>query len=200
MQREEPSASTLQGRPIKPAVWDAWAREGRRPFDIGVEEMRFLVHHTSDRYGQIAVDAGCGIGRFSRRLRRLGYHVTGVDYSVLSLQLARAEGYGPHLRYLHADLEDGVPSGLPLHGVDLVVARTVVPFLTKPVEWLQQVRDLWLTPAGQVYLVVPIGREQQPLQTGQMTRADLETLCSGWQVERRDTGGLAQIILRPRTP
>ncbi|WP_407286437.1 class I SAM-dependent methyltransferase [Streptomyces sp. BP-8] len=199
MQRDEPPTGALQGRPIKPAVWDTWAREGRTPYDISVEEMRFLVHQTSGRYGQVAIDAGCGIGKFSRSLRRLGYHVTGIDYSVFSLRLARAEGWGPQLRYLHADLEDGVPPGLPRHDVDLVVARTVVPFLTKPAEWLQQVRDLWLAPEGLVYLVVPIGSEQ-PLQPGQMTRADIRALCSGWQVERRDSGGLARIVLRPSTP
>ncbi|ANZ13453.1 class I SAM-dependent methyltransferase [Streptomyces noursei] len=171
------------------------ARLGYVPYEIGADEMRFLVAATSGHYGRVAVDAGCGLGHFSRRLRRLGYNVTAIDHSSCSLDVARAEGYGPQLRYLDADLEAGVPPGLPRHGVDLVVARTLVPFLSKPVHWLRQVRDLWLAPGGHVYLVVPIS--EHPLQTGQMTPHEIDVLCEGWQVRRQDHSGVAWIILRP---
>ncbi|MFJ9617850.1 class I SAM-dependent methyltransferase [Streptomyces noursei] len=174
------------------------ARLGYAPYDISAAEMRFVVGATTGRYGRVAVDAGCGLGGFSRRLRRLGYHVTGIDYSECSLEVARAVGHGPQLRYLCADLDDGVPPSLPQHGVDLVVARTVVPFLAKPVEWLHEVRDWWLAPGGQVYLVVPIS--QQPFQTGHLTPTEIDVLCSGWQVKRRDVDGVAWISLRPNTP
>ncbi|MEU7640926.1 class I SAM-dependent methyltransferase [Streptomyces sp. NPDC039016] len=198
MHTDEPPTGTLQGRPVPPATWDAMARLGYVPYDITAGEMHFVVGATTGCYGRVAVDAGCGLGHFSRRLRRLGYHVTGIDYSVCSLEVAGAEASGPQLRYLCADLDDGVPPGLPLHSVHLVVARTVVPFLSKPVEWLRQVRDWWLAPGGQVYLVVPIG--QPPLQAGQMTPAEIDALCSGWQVKRRDQDGVAWIILRPNIP
>ncbi|MEW1657935.1 class I SAM-dependent methyltransferase, partial [Streptomyces sp. NPDC093707] len=144
--KEETPTDVIQGRPIKPAVWDEWAREGRGALDIGVEEMLFLV--LQGLSGGVAVDAGCGTGAFSRCLRALGYSVTGIDHSPLSLQLAHAEGHGTHLTYLHADLDSGVPTGIPRHGINLVVARALLPFLAKPLDWLQQVRDFWLAPEG----------------------------------------------------
>jgi hypothetical protein len=117
--------------------------------------------------------------------------VTGLDFSKVSLDVARRSGHGPGLAYLHHDLDAGAPPGLPVRGIDLVVARTVIPFLSDPVEWLQQVRTHWLKPAGHLYLVVPIGDEHH-LQRGQMTRIDIARLCDGWEsAVHTDTGSLA---------
>ncbi|MFI0219710.1 hypothetical protein [Streptomyces lydicus] len=60
-------------------------------------------------------------------------------------------------------------------------------------------RDLWLAPGGQVYLVLPIGRDQ-PLQPGRLPPTAVEALCEGWQAERQDIGGAAWIMLRPSNP
>ncbi|MCK7627220.1 class I SAM-dependent methyltransferase [Streptomyces sp. RS10V-4] len=178
----------------------AAAIEERSSYAISVQEMRFFVRHVWGRaIGSIAVDAGCGTGGFARRLRSLGYHVTGIDRSLSALQLACAGGYGPHLKYEYADLENGATSAFPLHGVDVVVARAVLPFLAQPGEWLQQIRDLWLTPTGFVYLVIPLGGGPQ-LQPGQMTPAHIDALCDGWTVTRQDTAELARIILRSPAP
>ncbi|AJT62422.1 hypothetical protein T261_0733 [Streptomyces lydicus] len=194
-----PTTAGSFGRPITPATWDAWAAEGRVSHLVTDRELDFFLRHITDRHGRTAVDAGCGIGKFSRQLRAFGYNVTGVDFSKVSLSVARRSGHGLGLTYLHHDLDAGAPPGLPVRGIDLVVAREVIPFLADPQEWLHQVRTHWLRPGGRLYLVVPVGNERT-LQHGQMTTSDIARLREGWgSVAQSDRGPLACLILRSHT-
>ncbi|MFF3460700.1 class I SAM-dependent methyltransferase [Streptomyces sp. NPDC002730] len=182
--------------PVSPTAWDAWAAEGRVSHMVSDSEVDQFIRHVPDRRGRVAVDAGCGMGKFSRRLRAFGYDVTGVDFSPVSLDIARRGGHGFGLRYVHHDLDAGDPPALPVRGVDLVVCREVLPFLTDPEGWLERVRTQWLRPAGQAYLVVPPGEEQR-LQRGQMTKPAVARLCEGWSsAVRYDLGPLTCLVLR----
>ena len=78
-----------------------------------------------DVQGKRVLDAGCGEGYLCRKLARLGAHVTGVDYSVEMLAMAR-ERTDPALgiRYLHGTCEhmDFLDPG----SFDLVVSNMVL--------------------------------------------------------------------------
>jgi SAM-dependent methyltransferase len=78
-----------------------------------------------DVQGKRVLDAGCGEGYLCRKLARLGAHVTGVDYSVEMLAMAR-ERTDPALgiRYLHGNCEhmDFLDPG----SFDLVVSNMVL--------------------------------------------------------------------------
>ena len=54
--------------------------------------------------GARILDCPCGQGRHAHLLAEAGYAVTGVDYSRDLLEVARARGTGPMLRYLRADM------------------------------------------------------------------------------------------------
>jgi 2-polyprenyl-3-methyl-5-hydroxy-6-metoxy-1,4-benzoquinol methylase len=182
---------------ISAAVWDAWAAEGRTSHVVSDKEVGLFTRYIPDRRGRVAIDAGCGIGGFSRQLRNLGYNVTGLDFSPVSIEAAQRGGFGLGLAYLSHDLDAGDPPGLPGHGIDLVVCREVLPFLADPERWLSRVRDHWLRPGGHAYLVIPTG-DEHTLQRGQMTMPEIARLCEGWAsgVRYKLLGTLACLILR----
>ncbi|MFD4916986.1 class I SAM-dependent methyltransferase [Streptomyces virginiae] len=80
--------------------------------------------------------------------------MTGLDLSPHNLRLARLRGQGPGLSYTAHDAETGLPPGLPVDGVDLVIARMTTRYLRDPLRLLRQVRDRWLRPGGCLYLQV----------------------------------------------
>jgi len=68
--------------------------------------------------GMRAVDFGCGTGRSTRFLRRLGFDVVGVDVSEPMLALARGSDPGGEYRLI----EDGALGGLTSGTYDLVLS------------------------------------------------------------------------------
>lgn len=184
----------LEGRPVSSRVWDAWAADGLASLPVLDDELAFFAHHTAQRQGRLAVDAGCGTGAFSRCLRDFGYHVRAVDSSPLSLSLARERGHGLGLAYQQHDLTSGPPC-LPGGGCDVVVARLVAPYLDDPLRWLHQVRGRWLRPGGSLYLVVALGQAGALLR-GQLPFQAAARLCQGWEgCARYDLGALTCFFL-----
>lgn len=185
--------------PSRPSVetWNAQIKEGgifRQITDT--ELIRFIDHCLIPGSGQVAVDAGCGTGGFSRQLHRYGYDVIGLDYAEAAIAAARRTPL-PGVRYLHHDLNAGDPPGLPPRGIDLVVCRLVLPFLTHPYEWVGRVRDHWLRPGGRLYLLIPVVDEHEG-RPGGMTREQIVALPHGWAgTARFDLGGsLSCLVLR----
>lgn len=87
----------LEARPLERAVLTAFAEQ-----------------IASDGLGGEVADLGCGPGRVTALLHRLGLPVFGVDLSASMLAVARREN--PHLRFeqgsiLELDLPDGVLAG-----------------------------------------------------------------------------------------
>ena len=54
--------------------------------------------------GAKILDCPCGQGRHAHLLAEAGYDVTGIDYSMPLLRLARARGTGKRLRYKRGDM------------------------------------------------------------------------------------------------
>ncbi len=67
-------------------------------------------------HGRCALDFGCGAGRSTRFLARLGFEATGVDVSAEMVRLARERDPGGDYRVI----ADGDFSALPAGGFDLV--------------------------------------------------------------------------------
>ncbi len=69
-------------------------------------------------HGKAAIDFGCGTGRSTRFLRRLGFDTVGVDISAEMIAMARR--LDPDGAYVLID--DGDLSGLDRHAYDLALA------------------------------------------------------------------------------
>ncbi|GAA1919740.1 class I SAM-dependent methyltransferase [Streptantibioticus ferralitis] len=177
-------------------TWDAWAEEGRGYHMLTDTELAAFARHFPIRCGHVATDVGCGTGVFSRQLHRFGYDVTGIDFADTALRAARRTPL-TGVRYLRHDLNQGDPPGLPIRGIDLVVCRLILPFLTDPAAWVRRVRDFWLRPGGRMYAVIPVVGEDVT-QPGGMAEREIASLSFGWaQAVRYDLRGpLACLALR----
>lgn len=70
------------------------------------EEVDFMEDVFQLRPGSSVLDIGCGTGRHSVELARRGYQVTGIDFSVGMLAVARqkAEQVGVNVEWIEADV------------------------------------------------------------------------------------------------
>ncbi|AJC58581.1 class I SAM-dependent methyltransferase [Streptomyces sp. 769] len=178
-----------------PTTWDHWEHNGHTFRVITDTELDRFTRYCLGRRGRIAIDAGCGNGAFSRQLHRFGFDVTGLDFAHVPLTAARRTPL-PDVRYVHHDLDQGDPPGLPPRGIDLVVCRMVLPFLSQPYAWVRRVRDHWLRDNGRLYLVIPRA-DAHTAQPGGMTEQEIADLTTGWgSVVRYDLRGpLACLVL-----
>jgi len=101
--------------------------------------------------GSRALDFGCGTGRSTRFLRKLGFNVTGVDISEDMLRIARASDPGGDYRLVPGDKL----SEFPVASFDLVLSAFTfdnIPGAAK-VRIFRDLRKL-LTPNGVIVSVV----------------------------------------------
>lgn len=165
---------------------------------ITAAEQQFVTDHMiTRRAGRTAVEVGCGTGRFTHRLHHAhGYVMTGIDLSPHNLALARIRGQEPGLSYAAHDAEKGPPPGLPVDGVDLVVARMTTRYLHNPERLLRQIRDRWLRPAGCLYLQV-LAKPFPDQRQGWLAPENLPRYMDGWSSRQRmDEGPRAHLVLR----
>jgi 2-polyprenyl-6-hydroxyphenyl methylase/3-demethylubiquinone-9 3-methyltransferase len=90
------------------------------------------------------LDVGCGGGFLSNRLARDGYHVTGIDLSQESLEVARRYDSTQSVRYLSADAYS-----LPLEDAsfDVVCAMDFLEHVDDPKKAIQEISRV-LKPGG----------------------------------------------------
>lgn len=107
------------------AVADAYADATGPAGDTFYRRLRpFLDEELPDLSGARVLDLGCGHGWLARELAARGAEVVGVDGSAALLERARADH--PGLRFVEADLVQGLPPELVAEGFDAVVAHMVV--------------------------------------------------------------------------
>jgi SAM-dependent methyltransferase len=103
------------------ADWDARYRESGLVW--GAQANRFVVQYTADLPAGRAVDLACGEGRNSLYLAGRGWQVTGVDFSAVALDKARAaeqalsadaDGAQHPIRWVCADVGDYRPDPVDL--------------------------------------------------------------------------------------
>ncbi len=105
----------------------------------------------------VALDVGCGAGRFARRLAATGMHVEAIDRSGPVLELARAAGSpGPGtISYRQADV---ATEALPDQAYDFISCLASLHHL--PFDTVTRLRES-LVPGG-VLAVLGLGRPSSP--------------------------------------
>lgn len=71
-----------------------------------VEQKGMIDRHISTVDNRHLLDMGCGTGRFSRWFAQRGAHVTGIDFSQGSLDIAARMGTGSNPEYRHGSVFD----------------------------------------------------------------------------------------------
>ena len=95
------------------------------------------------------LDLGCSSGLLSERIRALGHRVTGVDLKALPDVTDRTD------RFVQADLDEGLPTGIDDEGpFDVVVAADVLEHVRDPDRLLGQIRSV-LVQRGALIASVP---------------------------------------------
>lgn len=105
----------------------------------------------------VALDVGCGSGRFARRLSATGMHVEAIDRSDAMIELARATGSpGPGtISYRQADILTEPLPGQAYDFISCLASLHHVPFGT-----VAKLRDA-LVPGG-VLAVLGLGKPSSP--------------------------------------
>lgn len=99
--------------------------------------------------GRLAIDLGCGTGRVTAKLLRLGARVTAVDFSERMMDLARAK-FGPgRVDFVSADLTKRLP--FPQKRFHLATACLVLEHIRDKRGFLSEAYRI-LKPGGVLYL------------------------------------------------
>lgn len=92
-----------------------------------VEQIAIIERHVNPIAGRRILDLGCGTGRFSRWFSQRGAHVTGIDFSNGSLDIARRLSVGENPSYRHGSVfeldDDGIYDIVFIWGVLTVACQ-----------------------------------------------------------------------------
>lgn len=122
----------------------------RRPMYV---RYRLTIEALADAKGRKYLDIGCGSGRYSVNLARLGADVTGLDFSDKMLELARnyaqSEGVADKARFVSTDMDTWMEQ--TSEHFDAVYAMGVFDYLADPVSTLKHM----LKVADRAYVSLP---------------------------------------------
>jgi SAM-dependent methyltransferase len=128
---------------------DLWERlpEQLVPPDL---ELRLAHLRAGVRAGDRVLDLGCGDGRFTAELARVGAAPTGVD--VAQAALSRARAAHPDLEFRLAPIDGPLP--FDDGSFDVVWSTEVIEHVADTARWLSEVRRV-LVPRGRLLLTTP---------------------------------------------
>lgn len=134
-----------------------------RLFRRGMEaRFRYITDQAKVETGTTILDIGCGSGRYALALAGRGGRVTGIDFSLPMLRLARAlSAKSPchdRCRFICADF-----SALPKLRGEVVVAVGFFDYLSEPRLWLRKIKhacrgEAWITFPKKHELKAPLRR------------------------------------------
>ncbi len=128
---------------------DLW---GRLPEDLDPPDLNLRLAHlrAGVRAGDRVLDLGCGDGRFTQEIARMGAKPIGVEVAQAAIDRARA-GH-PDLDFRLAPID----GPLPLDDVsfDVVWTSEVIEHVADTARWLSEVRRV-LVPRGRLLLTTP---------------------------------------------
>jgi SAM-dependent methyltransferase len=128
---------------------DLWQRLPDRlePPDL---EVRLAHLRAGVSPGDRALDLGCGDGRFTEELARLGATAIGVD--VAQAALKRAGRRHPGLDFRHTPIDGPLP--FEDGSFDVIWASEVIEHVADTARWLSEVRRV-LVPRGRLLVTTP---------------------------------------------
>jgi len=108
---------------------------------------RFKLALEECESNKTVLDVGCGSGRISIALAELGAHITGIDYSLPMIELAKEylQKYEKennkklNIKYIHSDFINNYYSG---EKFDVSLALGVTDYLRDPIPLLLKMKDL----------------------------------------------------------
>jgi ubiquinone/menaquinone biosynthesis C-methylase UbiE len=128
---------------------DLW---GRLPEDLDPHDFDLRLAHlrAGVRAGDRVLDLGCGDGRFTAELTRIGGKPIGADVAQAALDRARTGHPGLDFRLVPFD------GPLPFDDVsfDVVWCSEVIEHVADTARWLSEVRRV-LVPRGRLLLTTP---------------------------------------------
>ena len=136
----------MPSREYHEGLWQG-VPEGLEPSDFALRR-GFLLDRVGA--GQRVLDVGCGEGRFTAELARVGARVVGIDVAEEPLRRARARHPELDLRLVG----DGREWELADAGFDLVWAGEVIEHVADTAAWLSEVRRV-LRPGASLLLSTP---------------------------------------------
>ncbi|MFF4456799.1 class I SAM-dependent methyltransferase [Streptomyces goshikiensis] len=164
-------------------------------------EVQQFQRHLWPAPGQVAVDVGCGRGRFASAMARTGMTVTGYDWAPTAIQQASERYSSKRLRFAgHNFLASADPAGVEPGSVDLVVCRLSLEYLDQKAFFAQVQR--WLRPGtGTLHLVLEVTERQPPgWDSLSSSDAEINQLREGWRDSARwdltPNGWLTALALR----
>lgn len=169
-------------------------------------ELDQFRRYVDPRLGQTAIDVGCGRGRFTASLARMGVDATGYDWAAAAIKIATSTHSSRRVRFaLHDFLSETSPDGVEPGTVDIVVCRLTLGYLDQK-QFLAQV-SRWLKPVrGTLHLVLELSERQPPGWISlSHSEAEIERLREGWdETQRWDidaSGAVIGLALRgPQLP
>ncbi len=128
------------------------AAHPRRRFN---KEFRFCV--LKDLQGKQILDVGCGDGVNSVLLAKLGAHVTGIDISPGSIELAKRKaeisGVSAAVRFVCSPLEE---AEMPASHFDLIWGDAILHHLIENLDLLLRRLTLWAKPGASMLFAEPV--------------------------------------------
>lgn len=130
------------------SLWDE--RYAEKPLLWSEEPNLFVAQDLAVIEPGRALDLACGEGRNAVWLARLGWDVTGVDFSAVAIDRARQMGEraGVSVEWVQADVMTWEPDG----SYDLVVVAYVHFPHADRIRMMARAAE-WLTPGGRLYMV-----------------------------------------------
>lgn len=136
---------------------------GSREYFDEVESRKYFVESHIPRFadferwhGKRVLEIGCGIGTDTISFARHGAHVTAVDLSENSLNIARQRaavfGFEDRIRFIQANAEE-LSSFVPVEPYDLVYSFGVIHHTPQPARVLEEIRK-YVHPRSSVRIMV----------------------------------------------
>ncbi|KPI10704.1 hypothetical protein OV450_8497 [Actinobacteria bacterium OV450] len=173
--------------------WNRFYEKQQQTKPPSRHELDQFRKYVDPRLGQTAIDVGCGRGRFTASVARMGVNVTGYDWSAAAIKIAAGTHSSRRVRFAEHDfLSETSPEGLEPASIDIVVCRLTLGYLDQTAFLAQASR--WLRPGtGTLHLVLEVS-EHQPMGHRNLSHSDaeIESIREEWAQTQRwniDAGG-----------